>query len=50
MTDNRGLEERMRINFPVFEGEEPDDSNLETYEEVDFEDRRPVRQDDESAE
>lgn len=39
------LEDVMHINFPVFEGEEPDDSHVETYEEVDFENRR-IRRDD----
>jgi hypothetical protein len=50
VTRNRDLEEKQHINFPVFEGEDSDDSNLETYEEVDFEDRRATRRDDEPAE
>lgn len=47
MIDNRRFEDTLRVNFPVFEGDEPD-INVEEFDDLDFEDeRRSVREDGE---
>jgi hypothetical protein len=49
MTNYRKIEDAEHINFPVFEGEEPDD-NDEDFDELDFNNRRtPRREDEETA-